>query len=104
MTATIEIAAGSCAAEPLLPTPRGALSEFVVSRLMEPVHRCGIGPPVDDDPLAGDDLHMALYCCYELHYRGFAGVDPDWEWEPSFLDFRGRLERAFLNGLRDSVP
>lgn len=23
----------------------------------------------------GDDLQLALYVCYELHYRGFDGVD-----------------------------
>jgi len=37
------------------------------------------------DPLADDDLHLALYCCYELHYRGFDGVDPGWEWDPHLL-------------------
>ena len=29
----------------------------------------------DADPY-GLDLHLALYVCYELHYRGFDGVDP----------------------------
>jgi hypothetical protein len=57
-------------------------------------------PPVLDDPLTGDDLHLALYCCYELHYRGFDGVDPDWEWDPSLLAFRAGLERAFEAALR----
>ena len=35
----------------------------------------------DSDPY-GLDLQLALYMCYELHYRGFSGVDPTWEWNP----------------------
>lgn len=42
-----------------------------------------------------DELHLALYCLYELHYRGFAGVDAGWEWEPSLLDVRRQLETRF---------
>jgi hypothetical protein len=62
-------------------------------------------PPVRiaDDPLVGDDLHLALYCCYELHYRGFDGVDPDWEWDPALLAFRRELERTFEAALRGEV-
>jgi hypothetical protein len=52
------------------------------------------------DPLSDDDLHLALYLCYELHYRGLDGVDEHWEWEPSLLAFRRRLEDAFERGLR----
>lgn len=48
-----------------------------------------------------DDLHLALYCCYELHYQGLAGVDPEWEWEPSLLALRLRLEDRFLADLRE---
>ena len=69
-----------------------------------PVHRLGPAPPVDDDPVTGDDLHLALYSCYELHYRGFAGVDPAWEWEPSLLEFRARLESAFEAAMRAETP
>jgi hypothetical protein len=55
------------------------------------------------DPLGDDDLHLALYCCYELHYRGFAGVDPAWEWSPALLAIRAVLESAFEGGLLDAV-
>jgi len=58
-------------------------------------------PPVTVDALADDDLHLALYCCYELHYRGLAGVGPEWEWHPALLGFRGEMERALLERLRD---
>jgi hypothetical protein len=52
----------------------------------------------------GDDLQLALYCCYELHYRGFAGVPDDREWEPALLAFRRELERVFETALRADVP
>jgi len=51
----------------------------------------------------GEDLQLALYCCYELHYRGFAGVSDDLEWDPGLLGTRRRLEQAFLTALRDDV-
>lgn len=56
------------------------------------------------DPLADDDLQRALYIGYELHYRGFDGIDPGWEWSPSLLAARGVLERAFLEALAAAVP
>ena len=79
-----------------LPRPRGPLSGAVIDRLSGGA----TGTPTDaevaaEDPLAGDDLHLALYVLYELHYRGFAGVDPRWEWDPALLDLRRRLEAAF---------
>jgi len=48
----------------------------------------------------GEDLQLALYLCYELHYRSFAGVDDDLEWDPDLLRFRAGLERRFLAALR----
>ncbi len=56
----------------------------------------------DSDPY-GLDLQLALYMCYELHYRGFAGVDPTWEWNPALLLLRAQLERVFLAGVRRDV-
>jgi hypothetical protein len=62
-----------------------------------------IGASVRDSDPYGLDLHLALYICYELHYRGFAGVDPTWEWNPGLLHLRGQLERTFLAGVRRDV-
>lgn len=56
----------------------------------------------DSDPY-GLDLQLALYMCYELHYRGFASVDPGWEWNPALLGLRAELERVFLAGVRRDV-
>jgi hypothetical protein len=55
------------------------------------------------DALSDDDLHLALYLCYELHYRGLAGADADWEWDPALLSFRAQLESAFLDRLVEEV-
>jgi hypothetical protein len=54
------------------------------------------------DPL-GDDLQLALHVCYELHYRGFAGVDPEWEWDADLLRLRAELEAVFLAVLAEQV-
>ncbi|HEY1839171.1 MAG TPA: iron-containing redox enzyme family protein [Mycobacterium sp.] len=62
-----------------------------------------IGASVSDSDPYGLDLQLALYMCYELHYRGFAGVDPTWEWNAGLLHLRGQLERAFLAGVRRDV-
>jgi hypothetical protein len=52
----------------------------------------------------GDDLQLALYLCYELHYRGFAGVAADREWDPELLRTRAALEHRFLTALRADTP
>jgi Iron-containing redox enzyme len=74
--------------------------------LTEPAPRdqlARIGASVSDSDPYGLDLQLALYMCYELHYRGFAGVDPTWEWNPGLLHLRAQLERAFLAGVRRDV-
>src|SRR5215203_3588362 len=78
-----------------LPGPRGPLTGFLLEHLRQPPHTLPRGPRPADDPLYGDDAALALYVLYELHYRSFAGVDDGWEWEPSLLAFRKRLERGF---------
>jgi hypothetical protein len=89
---------------PLLPTSCGPLSATVLSALRHPPGSLVRTPLVEGvDALADDDLQLALYCCYELHYRGFAGADADWEWDPALLRFRAELERAFLHRLRDDI-
>src|ERR1044072_2354159 len=83
-----------------LPHPRGPVSEALFAALRSAPHRlAGVSGQAD-----AEDLHLALYCCYELHYRGFAGVDDRWEWEPSLLALRGALEQRFEADLRRAVP
>jgi hypothetical protein len=56
-----------------------------------------------DDPLSDDDLQLALYVCFELHYRSFFGVDPEWEWNPSLIAIRNALEDVFFAALAEAV-
>ncbi|WP_328350220.1 iron-containing redox enzyme family protein [Streptomyces sp. NBC_00445] len=89
--------------EPSLPSARGRISAAVGEYLL------GAGPlPRAEDitaaPAYGDDLQLALYLCYELHYRGFAGVPPDREWDPDLLRVRAALEHPFLSALRADSP
>lgn len=51
----------------------------------------------------GEDLHLALYLLYELHYRGFDQVDDQREWDPDLLRMRGAMEAAFLHALRGEL-
>ncbi|MFD4638125.1 iron-containing redox enzyme family protein [Lentzea sp. NPDC058436] len=84
-----------------LPTPRGPLSEQVVAALSGAPD----GRPVPftaADPY-GEDLTIALHTLYELHYGGFDGVDPAWEWDPELLRLRAQAERVFLAALRSDV-
>ncbi|OBG29003.1 iron-containing redox enzyme family protein [Mycobacterium sp. E3198] len=92
--------------EPALPTAHGPLSTAVRHALVGPPshdHLARIGASVRDSDPYGLDLQLALCMCYELHYRGFAGVDPDWEWNPALLHLRAELERVFLAGVRRDV-
>ena len=83
-----------------MPSPRGPLSELLLRRLAAPPARLFAAPDPGDD----EDLHLSLYLCYELHYRGLPGVDDRWEWQPSLLDVRARLEERFEAELLDAVP
>ncbi|MEJ7797083.1 MAG: iron-containing redox enzyme family protein [Solirubrobacteraceae bacterium] len=89
----------------VLPQPRGEISEQLLASLTLPVHPLpspNIAPP--PDPLSDEDLQLALYLCYELHYRGLPGVADEWEWEPSLLARRRELEACFEGALHAVVP
>jgi hypothetical protein len=89
---------------PPLPEPRGALSACVVEALSNPDAELRPSPVLVGSPLDDDDLHLALYVCYELHYHSFAGVADRWEWDPGLIAFRNELECAFMEGLEATVP
>ncbi|HEX5782944.1 MAG TPA: iron-containing redox enzyme family protein [Solirubrobacteraceae bacterium] len=63
-----------------------------------------MAPLPDREPDGEEDLHLALYLCYELHYRGLPGVDERWEWNPGLLALRAELEAEFEAELRRDVP
>jgi hypothetical protein len=87
-----------------LPEPRGERSALLLEHLDDELHALPTAPPVNGvDPLTDDDLHLALYLCYELHYRGLPGVDERWEWEPSLLALRREWEAVFESGLLAAI-
>jgi len=105
LSATAESArtVGDRPAPPELPPPRGPLSAAVVDRL-----RGGSIDPALDAPVIAlptdDDVQLALYLSYELHYRGFREVDERLEWDLGLLGLRLELEASFEAFLHDRVP
>ncbi len=92
--------------QPVLPAPRGPISTSVTDLLTEraPHHTLTrVETSLADADPYGIDVQLTLYVCYELHYRGFAGVDDSWEWNAGLLHLRGRLEELFLNAVRSDV-
>jgi hypothetical protein len=56
------------------------------------------------DPFVRDeDVQLALFLLYGLHYGSVPGVSDAWEWQPGLVRVRGELERAFERALRDAV-
>jgi Iron-containing redox enzyme len=88
-----------------MPPARGPLSAWLAATLRRST---GMPAAADPPPAPGgepaawddDDLQLALWCSYELHYRGFDDVDEDWEWDPAVISFRAALERRWLTALR----
>jgi Iron-containing redox enzyme len=92
----------------------GPISELVRGLLASPGETATTLPPAAaaavegllegvEDPLADDDLQLALYLCFELHYRSFPSVDDAWEWSPGLLAVRAALERSFLRALNSAL-
>jgi hypothetical protein len=88
----------------LLPAPRGPMTSGLIRALLEddPALLPEAAPVAD--PVADDDLQLALWICFELHYRGFADVADRWEWQPELIAFRAQLEGQLLDALRRDVP
>lgn len=58
-------------------------------------------PALPADVLVDEDVQLALWCLFELHHRGFEGVDPELEWDPEVVRVRRALEVAHLRSLRE---
>lgn len=105
MSRTAEKRVGSGKALP----SAGPICELVVEMLSSPREDASLSAtPAEEaarlvalveDPLGDDDLQLALYLCFELHYRSFPNVDPAWEWDPTLLATRAILEEAFFDAL-----
>ncbi|MFD9497454.1 MULTISPECIES: iron-containing redox enzyme family protein [unclassified Streptomyces] len=91
------------AAGPALVAARGVVSDAVLTSF-----RTGLPPAHGSEAVAGsdpwgEDLQLALYLLYELHYRGFDGVDDDREWDPDLLRLRRAIEDRLLHKLRGEL-
>lgn len=84
--------------EARLPHARGPLSAALVAVLRG--SDSGLPALPDEAGPFGDDLQLALYVLYELHYLGFDGVPDEREWDPGLLALRAALEGRFLGALR----
>jgi hypothetical protein len=89
----------------MLPTARGPLTAALIPALRE---ESAVLPAASEvsaaqDPLANDDLQLALWICYELHYRGFDDVADGWEWQPALIALRAAMEGRVLESLRREV-
>lgn len=85
-----------------VPAARGPVSEWVCRGL----RGAATDPPADlaaADILTDEDRQLALWMLFELHYRGFAGVPADLEWDPALITVRRTLEQAFEAQLRLAV-
>ncbi|MGM9471410.1 iron-containing redox enzyme family protein [Pseudarthrobacter sp. YS3] len=72
-----------------IPEGLAGLPSLVTARLAE------AGDVVEDE-----DVQLALFCLYELHYGGLDGVDDGWEWHPGVITVRRLLEQPFEQALR----
>ncbi len=90
-----------------LPAERGPISDRIIDAL---ARECtldvdAVAREVDagsrPDTVLDDDLQLALWVLYELHYRGFDEVADEREWDPDLLRARALLERPFEADLRE---
>ena len=99
----------------LVPAPRGELTYALLNALHAgPQATAEHYGKLDDaasltlagstDVLRNDDLQLALFLLYELHYSGLDGIDPDLEWQPELIRVRRRLEAVFEAALHQAVP
>jgi hypothetical protein len=93
-----------------LPQPRGELSAVTVEVLGGRGDRRRTLPSLAgdvvgeaSDVLHDEDVQLTLFVMYALFYRGFDGVDDEWEWDPDVLTARAVLEEALTAAVRERV-
>jgi len=118
MTPTTELTETTETTETTVPrvgvTPRGPLSEALIAVLGSiPSDVRDVGSLVDlagqsvdaiSSILRDDDIQLALFVLYSLHYGSLPGISDRWEWHPVLIEARAVLERAFEAELRAAVP
>jgi hypothetical protein len=86
-----------------LPTARGPVSQVLTDVLARGGRDLPAGLAdqlAERDVLTDEDLQLTLFVCYELHYRGWDGVDDRWEWDPALLTLRAVAEERCERALR----
>ena len=87
-----------------MPEAHGPLTRALIDALRRGDPEALPAPPGPvDDPLADEELQLALWILFELHYRGFADVADWWEWQPEAIGLRRALEQTLLDALRRDV-
>ena len=83
----------------LLPHERGPVSGHVIQVLAsgDEASPVALGP---GDVLDDEDVQLALWIVYELHYRGFDRVPADREWDIGLVGLRKDIERRLEHELR----
>ncbi|WP_458780115.1 iron-containing redox enzyme family protein [Arthrobacter sp. D3-16] len=96
-----------------IPESRGPISSALFTALAGTAGTGSVIPGIEElrglvtagldattDIIGDDDVQLALFCLYELHYSGLQGVSDEWEWEPGLIQVRHLLERPFEEALR----
>jgi hypothetical protein len=85
-----------------LPRERGPISRHVITSLSSgndsSTIALGADPVLDDE-----DVQLALWTIYELHFRGFDAVPDDREWDIGLLGLRRAIESRFEHELREGT-
>ncbi|MFC9593865.1 iron-containing redox enzyme family protein [Streptomyces sp. NPDC056944] len=93
--------APAVATRPEVPKARGEVSLQVRNRLLgSGSARLPRAADITHCAPYGEDLHLALHLCYELHHQSFEGVPDTLEWDPGLLRVRALLEHRFEGALR----
>ena len=93
-----------------IPEPRGPISAGIFALLagapgVDPTALKALHELVEEqmstiEDVIDDDVQLSLFCLYELHYGGLAGVEDRWEWSPGLIAIRQQLEEPFERWLR----
>jgi len=97
-----------------IPETRGPVSSALFAALaqapdsagaeLDALHRQVAGRLTQTTDIIGDeDIQLALFCLYELHYSGLDGVSDAWEWEPGLIRVRRLIEEPFEAALRSAA-
>lgn len=99
------------------PAPRGPLSDRILTTIRrEPTGddaldgttdlaaRATVAVEASTDIVHDDDIQLALFLLYGLHYGSLADAHDGWEWHPHLIAARRVLEAAFETQLRRDIP